>query len=92
MPEVYRKKEERCLIRDTLSKQIELLSTKRKGLNTYRKKFIEQKKERIRVFERIINNLRKDIRTKERFFKCLKPEADTFLSILKETFFIRIYY
>lgn len=71
---------------DTLSKQIELLSTKRKGLNAYRKKFIEQKKERIRVFERITNNLRKDIRTKERFFKSLKPETDSFLSKLKETF------
>jgi hypothetical protein len=72
--------------KDTLSKQIELLSTKRKGLSAYRKKFIEQKKLRIRVFERITNNLRKDIRTKEKFIKNLKPETDSFLSKLNETF------
>ena len=72
--------------KDTLSKQIELLSTKRRGLNAYRKKFIEQKKLRIKVFERITNNLRKDIRTKEKFIKNLKPETDSFLSKLNETF------
>lgn len=72
--------------KDTLSKQIELLSTKRKGLSAYRKKFIEQKKLRIRVFERITNNLRKDIKTKEKFIKNLKPETDSFLSKLNETF------
>ena len=72
--------------KDTLSKQIELLSTKRKGLSAYRKKFIEQKKLRIRVFERITNNLRKDIKTKEKFIKNLKPETDNFLSKLNETF------
>ena len=72
--------------KDTLSKQIELLSTKRRGLNAYRKKFIEQKKLRIRVFERITNNLRRDIRTKEKFIKNLKPETDSFLSKLNETF------
>lgn len=72
--------------KDTLSKQIELLSTKRKGLSAYRKKFIEQKKLRIRVFERITNNFRKDIKTKEKFIKNLKPETDSFLSKLNETF------
>ena len=72
--------------KDTLTKQIELLSTKRKGLTAYRNKFIEQKKLRIRVFERITNNLRKDIRTKEKFIKNLKPETDSFLSKLNETF------
>jgi hypothetical protein len=72
--------------KDTLTKQIELLSTKRKGLSAYRKKFIEQKKLRIRVFERITNNLRKDIRTKEKFIRNLKPGTDSFLSKLNETF------
>ena len=89
LPEVYRKTEERLSNinfhikdlenenvrleneKDTLSKQIELLSTKRKGLSAYRKKFIEQ---------------RKDIRTKEKFIKNLKPETDSFLSKLNETF------
>ena len=72
--------------KDTLTKQIELLSTKRKGLTAYRNKFIEQKKLRIRVFERITNNLRKDMKTKEKFIKNLKPETDSFLSKLNETF------
>ena len=72
--------------RDTINKQIDLLSTKKKGISAYRNKFIAQKKEQIEVLDNIIKKLKKNMRIKEELFKRIQPQTDNFLTRLNETY------
>ena len=74
------------LEKNKLIKEIELLETKRKGMNKYKQKFLEQKKENIRIIDNVNNLLRKDINLKENFFQKLQNGTDNFLLKFNETY------
>ena len=74
------------LEKNKLIKEIELLETKRKGMNKYKLKFLEQKKENIRIIDNVNNLLLKDINLKEKFFQKLQNGTDNFLLKFNETY------
>ena len=74
------------LEKNKLIKEVELLETKRKGMNKYKQKFLEQKKENIRIIDNVNNLLRKDINLKENFFQKLQNGTDNFLLKFNETY------
>ena len=74
------------LEKNKLIKEIELLETKRKGMNKYKQKFLEQKKENIRIIDNVNNLLLKDINLKEKFFQKLQNGTDNFLLKFNETY------
>ena len=74
------------LEKNELSEQIELLKSKRNGIAAYKSKFLEQKKENIKIIENITNILSKNINIREHFFQRIQPETDIFLTKLNNTY------
>ena len=65
---------------------MELIKAKKEGYKSYKKKFIEQKNEKIKLIENTIQNFKKDIYIKENFFEIIQPITEKFLKKLNDTF------
>ena len=64
----------------------ELIKTKKEEYLSYKKKFIEQKKDKIKIIENTIQKFKKDINIKEKIFEIIQPETDKFLKKLNNTY------
>ena len=74
------------LERNELLDQIELLRSKKNGIDAYKSKFLQQKKENIKIIDNITNILNNNINIREKFFQRIQPETDTFLKKLNATY------
>ena len=72
--------------KENLMKSIELIQSMKKSSIEYKNKFMEQKKEKIKVIDNLIKNFERDIRIKEKFFEKIQPETDKFLKKLNNTY------
>ena len=64
----------------------ELIKTKKEEYLSYKKKFIELKKDKIKIIENTIQKFKKDINIKEKIFEIIQPETDKFLKKLNNTY------
>ena len=64
----------------------ELIKTKKEEYLSCKKKFIEQKKDKIKIIENTIQKFKKDINIKEKIFEIIQPETDKFLKKLNNTY------
>ena len=72
--------------KQTIIKQIDLLSGKQNENCNNKSKFKEQKKQNIKVIENLINNFENDIEHKREVFRRIQPETDQYLSKLGESY------
>ena len=65
--------------KESIIKQINLLSGKQSENTTNKSKFKEQKEQNIKVIENLINNFEKDMEHKKEVFRRIQPSTDDFL-------------
>lgn len=72
--------------RENICKQIELLQGKKEGTTENKEKFIELKKQNIKVIQDLIGQFEDDMEHKRELFRQVQPSTDKYLSKLNETY------